>query len=667
METPEPIDTILSACKWVEGLEDLVALQPNCLDLVSSLQEIPLSQGSILGIPVAFSDDLEGPLGDFLHAALGSALGEKIELAEPIATLKNCLVALLTMSPTPLSDGQTTVLLELASQSASFLRGERQASRFAAYRGKITALSPVEGGRVRRKVVRSLVQCLHSAQKEANGFRLGLKSTVFFKQLVASPLIFSHSADLFAGADYMSVVGAELGIEVDGQLLQDLDAALIQSIRFHLQGKNFFSERLRGRFEGGPIAVAQLKPAELDRVLFSLQKDLTVRDLRRVGVEKERAKTLLRMGSTAGLFGVYRQIHYQLRMLDVLASWISRLCPIRRTVDGYSTSHGLLSPHVGWAFRTPCFSVDAQAFTVVQVRMEALAEAATSRCKADGNHTALAAFWGRWESLVQEVESAGGLATLRGGVGVAIFETDEQATVFSNSARSCFQIPIALPLGKNGDSIRITGVSVVVDQQRGLISGAWDGEAAVFWGSMFVATAPAPKESEREGFAILTEVLEKLEPVGPLEEIDAPWPETLGGSAFQTDGEGQDFEDLGESTLDHFFMPARQVTTKQKEGLSIGLSLLDLKALLNEYSHYSNVDGDWVFGAAENGGFFDRHIYPAECSKVQAYKAFLLDKYKEGFAPRSDLFAPLPAGTQLLMMESPVLERALTEIEEGEG
>jgi hypothetical protein len=663
METHESIDTVLSACQWVEGLEELVALQPNCLDLLSSLQEISLSQGSVLGIPVAFSDELEGPVGDFMHAALGSALGDTVDLEEPRAALKNCLVALFTMSPSSLRNGQTTVVLELANQSAGFLSGVRQESRFAAYCRKMMALNPDEVGQVRRKVVRLLVQCLHTAQKDANACRIDLKPTEFLKQIVGSPLVFSHASYLLSNKNHMKILGAELGIQVDGQLLQDLDAAVRQSIRVHLQGKNLLSETLRARFTiDTPIVVARLKPAELDQVLLSLQKDLTVRALRRVGVEKERAKNLLRMGSTAGLFGVYRQIHYQLRMLDVWTAWTSLLCPIRRTPDGFTSAHGLLAPCVGWAFRTPCFSVEPQSFNVVQVRMEALAEAVSSRCKMDGHHTALSAFWSLWESLVQEVESVGGMATLRGGVGVALFETDKQATSFANSARACFQIPIALPVGNKGDSIRITGVSVVVEKQRGLISGAWDGEAAVVWGSIFVATAStAPAESEREGFSILTEVVEETE------GVDAPWAESVTETPLQKEKVGMDFEDMDDSTLDHFFMPARQAAKQQGQGVSIGLSLSDLTDLFRDYRHYLNGDGDWVFGTAEGGGFSDRHVYSGEFSMVQAYKAFLMDKYKEGFAPRSDLFAPLQSGTQLSMMERPILSRALTEIEEGEG
>jgi hypothetical protein len=663
METHESIDTVLSACQWVEGLEELVALQPNCLALVSSLQEIPLSQGSALGIPVAFSDELEGPVGDFMHAALRSALGDNVDLEEPRAALKNCLVALLTMSPSSLRDGQTTVVLELANQSAGFLSGVRQESRFATYCGKMMALPSDEVGQVRRKVVRLLVQCLHTAQKDASVCRPDLKSAVFFKQIVASPLVFSHSSYLLSDKDHMNVLGAELGIQVDGQLLQDLDAAVRQSIRVHLQGKNLLSETLRDRFASDdPIVVARLKPAELDGVLFSLQKDLSVRELRRAGVEKERAKNLLRMGSTAGLFGVYRQIHYQLRMLDVWTAWTSLLCPIRRTADGFTSSHGLLAPSVGWAFRTPSLSVEPQTFNVVQVRMEALAEAVSSRCKMDGHHAALSAFWSLWESLVEEVESVGGMATLRGGVGVALFETDKQATSFANSARSRFQLPIALPVGNKGDSIRITGVSVVVDKRRGLLSGAWDGETAVVWGSMFVgAASTTPTESEREGFSILTEVVEKTE------GVDAPWAESVTDATLQKDSVGVDFDDMDDSTLDHFFMPARQVAKKQGPGVSIGLSLSDLTDLFRDYRHYLNVDGEWVFGTAEDGGFSDRHVYSGEFSMVQAYKAFLMDKYKEGFAPRSDLFAPLQSGTQLSMMEKPILSRALTEIEEGEA
>jgi hypothetical protein len=124
-------------------------------------------------------------------------------------------------------------------------------------------------------------------------------------------------------------------------------------------------------------------------------------------------------------------------------------------------------------------------------------------------------------------------------------------------------------------------------------------------------------------------------------------------------------ENESSSTLDNFFLPAKKVRHQIIQGLSLGLSLADLVELFQDYRHHSTAHGERVFGRPEQEQMMDRHVYSGDLSVLEAVKSFLLDKYKEGFSPRSDLVGALTPEAQLMGIERAVLGRALEEIEEG--
>jgi hypothetical protein len=297
-------------------------------------------------------------------------------------------------------------------------------------------------------------------------------------------------------------------------------------------------------------------------------------------------------------------------------------------------------------------------FSVVQLQLGGLLQVASKRDLRDQGQEAIGAVWSVWESLVQEAESVGGLAVLQGIVGVAVFETEDQATGFSRAAKDRFKVPIALPVGQNRSPLRLTGVAVPVEQAQTEVFGGWDGTGVLLWGLSAGHAEPSSEESKREGFSILTEV------VAP-EALAAPQEEPV--ESFQVVDGSLVFDDESASTLDNFFLPARQVRKEREKGLSLGLSLDDLVDLFRDYGHHRSPRGEWVFGRSENGQMMDRHVYSGESSLVEAMKSFLLDKYKEGFSPRSDLVGALPLDGRSIAMERAILGRALEEIEEGKG
>jgi hypothetical protein len=141
--------------------------------------------------------------------------------------------------------------------------------------------------------------------------------------------------------------------------------------------------------------------------------------------------------------------------------------------------------------------------------------------------------------------------------------------------------------------------------------------------------------------------------------------ETIIDEDFQVVDGSQQFTEEAESTLDGFFLPSRHLANKQTKGVSIGLELSDLESIFKGYGHYADADGGWVFGKPGEGGVLDRHVYPGGLPVLDALCAFLLDKYKEGFAPRSDLFAPLPMGAELEELSKEALGLALEALERG--
>jgi len=671
MAKTAPVDTILNTCQWVGGLEALHELQPNCFSWLAMLEEVRLSEDRVWCFPICFTNDLQGPLDEFLHATLSHSLSQQVgngKSASPEAAdgLMACLVDLLMSSPSSLDQGHLQIFLELSRQSAEVLSGARPESRFQSLVDRLQSLGPVEAGLVRRRVVRGLIRVIQGALRAAQAARPQLGQLAVVDQFEACALVFSHAGVSQENAMCFAGVGAELGIAVDGQLLQELDTAVATSIQGHLKAKGAFSQALRERLGSGPVQSVRLLPDQLARVLSGLQNSLSVRDLRRAGMEKARAKNLLWMQSIEPLVAVYQSVVSQLRSLDVLTAWTRLVLPVEVNRGALSTPLGPLVPQVSWAFRVPRVESLPTPFWVVKLQMGPLLEAASKRSLRDQNHKVLAAVWGLWESLVQEAEAVGGLTSFHGGAAAALFEQESQAAAFARSAKRWLQVPISLSVDSDRPPVRLTGVSVPVEQTQCDVYGGWSGGAVLLWGPIWGQSEPVRQESEREGFSILTEVLESKEIAAPVEERPAgafdavDWKES-------TEDKFESTLDTSESTLDNFFLPSKQVRQQINQGFSLGLSLSGLVELFREYRHHTTAHGGWVFGRPEQNQMTDRHVYSGDLSAVEAVKSFLLDKYKEGFSPRSDLTGVLPDELQLKAIEGALLGRALEEIEEGNG
>jgi len=656
MAEVKPFDSVLKACSWVLSTEELVESQPDLVADWPRMESIQVGDDRFHGIPIVFSEDLEGPLCSFLVAAFDAALERSGSIGEAPERLKATLVALLVACPVQDSTSTQSLLLELARQSSAMFSGALRRERLGTPLKRLSGMPPAEQGLVRRRVVRRLIACLNSAVTEAREVRPRLRPPALFHQLVSCPLIFSHSSAQGEELKDLRLLGAELGIEVDGDLLHDLNCALEEAIR-HQTERGSMAHRVQARVAKTEIHPAVLRPEDLNLLFGSFQSELRVKDLLRRGLSKERAKSLLRMNSSGVLFEVYRQLHRQLRRFDVLAALASRILPIRLSSGGGFTAFGAVKSDVRWHFLRPRLQIDSIDFSVVSLSLGALIGAAVKREQRDEQPKAVPAFWGLWGGLVQEAEAEGGVATLRGDTGVAVFLSADQAQTFIRSAKEQLSLPMSLHYGSEEKAIVLPGVTVDFQCERGPVFGAWVGEHIVLWGPLFGRHVSVPNELDHGGFSILTEIGDA--------ETELHTSDTEFEAIYQGVDGSMDYADEALDTLDSFFLPARGSHQKQGEQFDIGLSLEDVLVVLQGYGHYASADGQRVFGKPGDQVVNDCHAYPSGSTLLDATCAFLLDKYKEGFAPRADSIGELPSEMLLEALPADLLEEALEVLANG--
>jgi hypothetical protein len=83
---------------------------------------------------------------------------------------------------------------------------------------------------------------------------------------------------------------------------------------------------------------------------------------------------------------------------------------------------------------------------------------------------------------------------------------------------------------------------------------------------------------------------------------------------------------------------------------------MEFARLLEGYACFFSRD-DAVFGRPYGTLMVDRHVYPYVGDAEPAYHAFLVDKIKEGFVPRSELTGELPRGVTLMPLDLEIMGR----------
>ena len=114
-------------------------------------------------------------------------------------------------------------------------------------------------------------------------------------------------------------------------------------------------------------------------------------------------------------------------------------------------------------------------------------------------------------------------------------------------------------------------------------------------------------------------------------------------------------------TLDSFFLPAKQEYLQKNSsgGVDLGIDLAALKEILSGHVFFQSSDGHWSFGIRDGGDLSDHHRFPREMNLVTATRSFILEKYREGFSPRSQNRVQIPDLAQLRPLADDLIEEVM--------
>lgn len=605
--------------------------------------------GLLIGFSEALSEPLANHLGD-------------VEVDEA-SGLRSVLVSLLTEGPR-LSQAQATrVVLETVRQSAGLISGEVEHPATERFRRSLGADSPESIASTRRGMAVGVLREIRRACEEACQQRPSLQIPEVLDLLEACLLPLIHTKSSRETHPSLVVLGAELGVEVDGTLLEEVRFAVEVCYQRVRQENSDMGRRLAQSHSDEELYFAGLSPEECEGLLSCMQDKVRVRDLTNRGVDRVRAKRLLKMQSTAVLFSVFRQLHLQVKRFDLLVGICARLVPVTKGSQGAYSPFGRLPDSIRWAFLGPGSSHSPTRCSVVIVGLSGLIREASRRTTRDKSTAAMSALWASWEALSLEAESLGGVALVQGTQGIGLFARDEQAQAFAKAIRKRFQVPIELTEPGTRNPIVLPPVDVPLRSERGPVYGFMTAEVMTVWGEIFESpSAPVSSESAPQGFSILTEI-------GEDEDTEVHAEETFiseDGSSFYDSVRS---DDPSSDTLDAFFLP-----TKTEYGRRVASGVLDLGIdadalveILSGYGAYRHANGEWSFGVLTGAALCDHHRVLGVGSLTKATCSWVLKKYGEGFAPRSDATLDLKDPGEVKTLSEELLRDAYRELTVASG
>lgn|GEM_PF-5336308 len=646
---------------WVRSEEGFTACLPSLSGTLPHVEAVRVNGASRWVLPLGFSAELEPVLGGFLEALLVEDKGNPLPLQERRGQLVERLRCFL--ADTPFRDTRTTqlVLLELARQSGLMLSGELAQAQLRVPLQRLALFPSVEQGGKRRSVIREVLNAFDAAFSLCQGLRLGMARPNLYAALQSCPLVLSHSHARHAALLDMKMVGAELDIAVDGQLLEEVHVAIaLAAKKMCASGELVLDASLQEELGQAPQS-ALLCSRQFGQVLSRLQSLLRVRDLVQGGVDKKRAKTLLSMKSTTALFGVMKQVHTSLRQYDCLRALVNCVLPVWLTSGGAFCGEGALERKVRWSFLRPRLQANPVCLSVVIIEVGDLESAVFQRSGREPGSRVPHALWDFWSDWASRAESVGGLAVRRGEHWVFAFLSEDEAEEFAGAIRKRCHPPFSLPVLEGEPALVFPGMEIDIELKRGFVHGACIGDTVGLWGAVLRRAPMALSRPKSSGLSILTETFtpeDSIESTGGAADtfIDSDFQLVDGGNSFG--------EDTG-STLDAFFLPPGEEVEDdwRFEGhAELGLSSEDVKSILKKYVCYEESPATWVFGVLSEGELKDRHSYADVQSQLHAYCLFVLDKHKEAFAPRTELFGPMPAAILPEPLDLELLQKAVLQV-----
>ena len=643
----------LDGCVWTRGAGEAQSIWQGIGRTLRGLEPLPLAGEEQWGFFVGFSRMLSDPLASHLGG---------VQDSEP--ALRSVLVSLLTDGPNPNELQSTLVLLETVRQTAGFLSGETEHPALSGLRGRIGSEASERLGAMRRAAALGVLREMRWAVEESEKRRPRGGGAEILDLLETCILPLIHSRLATDSEPDLAVIGAELGVEVDGLLLQEVRLAVEACFKSVRGDSSELGQRLASAYAADELYFAHLASEDCVALLNLLQSKVRVRDLTGRGVERSRAKRLLKMQSAAVLFTVFRQLHLQLKRFDLLVGLCARLVPVSWGAQGAYTPYGGLPHSVRWAFLGPGRSQVPTRCAVVVADLAGLIREASRRASRDGDALALTALWSSGEALALEAEAVGGLALIQGSRGLGLFSEEGQAQEFARRIRERYQVPIDLSQPGANEAIVLPPVEVALTLEQGPVYGYVGQGVEWFWVEQRIAaSSKRMPEAAPKGFSILTEI-------GEDDDTEVQAEETFvsedGASFFLQDGGVEPAAD----TLDAFFLPSKSKYSggaAASKTVDLGIDADALVEILRDYGVVQQTPYEWSFGTLEGSTLSDHHGVRGKDTLESAIQALILKKFGEGFAPRSDSFLELADTQAFYQLPEALLRQAFQQLTGAQG
>jgi hypothetical protein len=491
------LQTVVDDCVLLSEPREAIALVPDIgLDAPRLLPLKIENRGVWKGFPVAFADELRGPLAKLVAQQFSDwsqGIAPQPALARPDALAEDPLVTtvteLLVESWEHSPRLATGVILEVARQSAALFSG--QVDEFSGFpnlagisRGaaELARRDEAERAATIQGLVWNLAGRLSASWTLAARLNPEIGPGRLYQAMLANRLVFTHPARSLDSAEHLGLVAALHGVDIDSARLTAAYLVISAVLDRALAGEDApVAQALRdlaGDRKG--IAALALDPAIAPLALHSAASVLDAKAVKDLGLSKADQKALLKGEGTAAIAAAYTRCARELLSWDLLSAAVRRSVPLTLRGIQADTRLGRLETNAAWPLLVPRGRQGVTDATVVALDLSELQSYIVGRApEVPGIALSLPGLRDRLFRAAREME---GVAGGYGSFALCAFTHPGSAEGFLRRVRELLK-NAHLDRGVYGPPVPLPGeVEVRSAVATGRVGGGWDGEQLRLWG-----------------------------------------------------------------------------------------------------------------------------------------------------------------------------------------